>query len=763
MISNRDRPKLNTEGRLQQPRRVSLPEGAFELPKLPAMSGDMGKLERKVILSVCSRPELLPLARSVTFKVVSDLEEPFRVPSADLIVVDRRSLRYNSVASLFIRFALELALWQKTIRKDASLGFFVGIGILAGRAARLYWKTLIEGEREVCRQHVPKEFSGFLEMIETWDWQGLVEQKPEGSLDNWVKPLLRLQDMDNVCDDVFSEQVLGEAQRLIRQGICVAAPLDYLLTTGGDDRLKLNSESGLNGYGCSPKPRPWAITFASTTASSISDYAFREAEKLRQRLIEAACQGIFDSRYSSELERIRSEIVTVLDLKHLHGLELILTTSGTDAEFLALFFALCHCEEPVANILVGPEETGSGVSLAASGRHFATDTPLGKPVLRGEAVEGIPTDRVRLLEVPIRNYEGTFLPAETVDSRVRTLVNKSITDGCRVLLHLVDSSKTGIVAPSIERITQLKDRYGSSLDVVVDACQLRTGKKKLQRYLELGFMVMITGSKFYTGPPFSGALIVPSQIADRVDLSRTMPSSFGDYFTCHEFPSSWSSLASHLSRKKNIGLLLRWQAALWEMKAFRAVSDKHKYLILVLFGESMREVISSNPDLNLISVPSTGRWKLPDGHEWDWLPTIFTFTMLSPASHGQRRPLFMHEVKKIYHYLNMDISSLIPPEASEEERQLAGKRCHIGQPVKVSCMGENWIGALRVSAGARLVSGVCFDPQLGRHFAQRSSREIGDACGALDKISLIIKYMNYIEQFDGLPQPRNDAEPAYIV
>jgi len=65
---------------------------------------------------------------------------------------------------------------------------------------------------------------------------------------------------------------------------------------------------------------------------------------------------------------------------------------------------------------------------------------------------------------------------------------------------------------------------------------------------------------------------------------------------------------------------------------------------------------------------------------------------------------------------------------------------------------------LRVSAGARLISGIRFDPELGRHFAERLSREIGDVCTVLDKISLIIKHMNYIQKFDKIPLKNDDDE-----
>jgi hypothetical protein len=304
------------------------------------------------------------------------------------------------------------------------------------------------------------------------------------------------------------------------------------------------------------------------------------------------------------------------------------------------------------------------------------------------------------------------------------------------------------------------------MDVLVDACQMRTGRKRLKQYLEAGFMIAVTGSKFFTGPAFSGALILPPDVAHRLKNEQSLPSGFTDYFSSYDLPKRMHISKAPVEQYRNIGLLLRWEAALWEIEAFQDVSDKHKYLIFAVFGESIREFISSNPDLELISSPGLERWKLPDGEEWDWLPTIFTFTMSRPGPRGIRIPIYLDEAKKIYQWLNMDISGSLPEQASEAEIRLAKKRCHIGQPVKMALMDNQWVGALRISAGARLVSGICFDPQLGRHFAERLSKEIGDACSALDKISIIIKHFDYIESRSKCSVPDddyNDEKCPYLI
>ncbi len=72
-------------------------------------------------------------------------------------------------------------------------------------------------------------------------------------------------------------------------------PAEYLMGKGGDGRLMLDPETGLNAYGCSPRPRPWAVTFASSTASSISERGYAAAETVRRRMLRDAIEGGIES------------------------------------------------------------------------------------------------------------------------------------------------------------------------------------------------------------------------------------------------------------------------------------------------------------------------------------------------------------------------------------------------------------------------------------------------------------------------------------
>src|SRR5260370_36594900 len=62
-------------------------------------------------------------------------------------------------------------------------------------------------------------------------------------------------------------------------------PLYRLLSGGGDPRLTVDPASGVNAYGCRPFPCPDTLSFASSTATSISQPAYDPAAEARQRLI----------------------------------------------------------------------------------------------------------------------------------------------------------------------------------------------------------------------------------------------------------------------------------------------------------------------------------------------------------------------------------------------------------------------------------------------------------------------------------------------
>ncbi|MEG8007453.1 hypothetical protein U2444_14740, partial [Listeria monocytogenes] len=89
--------------------------------------------------------------------------------------------------------------------------------------------------------------------------------------------------------------------------------------------------------------------------------------------------------------------------------------------------------------------------------------------------------------------------------------------------------------------------------VVVDACQMRVPPERLRACLEAGWMVLLTGSKFFGGPAFAGALLVPAGIAARAPGLAPLPSGLARYFTRPEWPRAWAHVAAHLPERANLG------------------------------------------------------------------------------------------------------------------------------------------------------------------------------------------------------------------
>ncbi len=322
-----------------------------------------------------------------------------------------------------------------------------------------------------------------------------------------------------------------------------------------------------------------------------------------------------------------------------------------------------------------------------------------------------------------------------------------------MLFHAMDQSKTGLLAPSPACLERLLFERGD-VDVVIDACQARLTAASVRRYFEQGYMVLVTGSKFFTGPPFAGALLLPPRVAARLDGDARVPVGLGDYFGRFDWPEGARASAG-LPDDGNVGLRLRWEAALAEMRAFAAVPAGAAKDILGRFGSLMQGAILANPDLVLHDVRPLVRPADPEG--WDSLRTIFAFSIRAPRAAaqagGSAELLGVEDAARLYGWLNSDLAPHLGSSASGAERALAARLFHVGQPVALACEGSR-SGALRVSAGARLVSGEPSHAHLSTE--ARIDGELTDALGALAKISLVLRHYDAIRAID--PRPRFRAE-----
>src|SRR6185312_12919875 len=314
----------------------------------------------------------------------------------------------------------------------------------------------------------------------------------------------------------------------------LSASLEWLLASGGDTRLSLDPATKLNGYGCRPFPRPEAFTFASSTATSISDRAYAGVAGTRQVLLREAQLIGLDRAVDAQMERQRIELKQILDLDE-NDCEIVFSPSGTDSQMHALFLARALLGAPLVSLIAASDETGSGATFATRGRHFNGVTAQGAPVIKGEPIAGL-ADGVTGARVPLRDGFGRLRPVEEIDADIAHTIAREIGAGKRVVLWAMDSSKFGLRSPSEDCLRWIADSADDKIMIVIDACQARLGRGRVRWYLERGFPVLLTGSKFFTGAPFSGALLVPRDLVERCAAIAEVPDGLGAYTGRYDWP-----------------------------------------------------------------------------------------------------------------------------------------------------------------------------------------------------------------------------------
>ncbi len=460
-------------------------------------------------------------------------------------------------------------------------------------------------------------------------------------------------------------------------------PLDRLLAAGGDSRLTVSAATGLNEYGCQPTPCTDRLSFSSSTATSISERAYERAQAAREDLMRSAIDIGIEAAFDERVEEMRNELRTHFGLPPALA-DVVFSPSGTDSQLQALFLARKLLGPELVTVVVAADQTGSGTVNTARGCHFSAATANGGQVRKGEPIAGL-AQAVTSVALPLFDEAGEARCHAASDLKVFEAVECAVNAGSKVLLQAMDSSKFGWRAPSDACLDAITARWPRDVQIVVDACQMRLGRARLRRYLDRGFMVIITGSKFFTGPPFSGAVLVPGSFARRLDEASAVPSGFLEYSSCSDWPQNWSSLRSCFPVRTNFGQWLRWEAAIEEIGAYYRVPDSFRKLALTTFGEALERRIAASGSLALL--PWQDRPKDAADEEMAQR-TIYSFTI----RHGGRI-LPLSECRKLYRTL----------AGLAGELGVGAQACLIGQPVALGC-DPSPPAALRISASARLVS-----------------------------------------------------------
>jgi hypothetical protein len=502
-------------------------------------------------------------------------------------------------------------------------------------------------------------------------------------------------------------------------------PLDRLLGSGGDPRISIDPISGLNEYGCRLAPCPDVPSFASSTATSISGRAYARASRAREQLMQSAIADGIEAAFDARVEAMRGQLRACLGLSP-DLADVVFSPSGTDAQLQALLLTRALLGSALTTIVVAADQTGSGTEHTARGHHFNVVTANGMRVRKGEPVAGVARS-VESIALDLLDERGEFHTETETDSRVLGAIEASIANGNHVLLQIMDSSKLGWRAPSDRCLDEIAARWQGQVQIVVDACQMRLGRPRLRKYLDRGYLVIVTGSKFFTGPAFSGALLVPASLSTRIDGITAIAPGFPDYFSRSDWPRHWQNLRSRFPVRENFGQWLRWEAALEEIRAYHRVPDAFRHAALAAFGEGVQRIVASTPSLGLLPrQQELGNFGLDD--EELAHPTIFPLLIRQGG-----RALSPPHCRKIYRALAREA-------ASAADQEIAAKPCLVGQPVVLGRGGADPVAVLRICASARLVTEAWSSDE---KTAQRNlQRQLADVSAIVSRIMWLAAHID---------------------
>jgi selenocysteine lyase/cysteine desulfurase len=508
----------------------------------------------------------------------------------------------------------------------------------------------------------------------------------------------------------------------------VARPLDELLASGGDGRLALNARDGRNVYGCTPFPRPVMLDFGSSTASSISEQAYGRAQAAQAELwvgtVLNGAQNAFDDQVEAARHALRMHLGA-------SNAEIVFSPSGTDAQLQTLVLVKAVLGTPLVTIIVGADQTGSGTVHTAQGHHFSDRTSRGAGVDKGAPIAGL-SEQVRTFGIPFCDEAGHLRSDKEMDAAVYGAVATAAGRGERVMLQVMDASKLGWRGPSAACLDAITSAWPDQVCIVVDACQMRVGRPQLSDYLGRGYFVLVTGSKFFTGPAFSGALLVPQAQVEAIDQVATAPEGLHNYTSRYDWPRRWHRLRETLPCEPNYGQWLRWEATLEEMNGYFAIPMAFRDDLLEGFAARVPQLIDASPNLQLLTEHCGS--PVPEFSDEMRHRTIFSF-----VPHESEQALSLERCTSLYRAMGRDISGLLPKDAPDSVRRIAARICHIGQPV---ALRHRPGAALRICASARMVRNCWARAATPPEALVRVLADVG---AVLEKIDWLIANPQYCE------------------
>lgn len=434
--------------------------------------------------------------------------------------------------------------------------------------------------------------------------------------------------------------------------------LTRIIENNSDPRCALDPITKLTKYHTSYELNLGLLQFSSSTANSVSEFSFMRLESDFPKL---------DSNLST---KIRIELKNILHLEK--DVRVILTRSGTDAELILL--GLLNTQgtiKRVTNIISSISEIGSGIKHAAQAGNFhdAFNESLIGSIKKISGFENI---LFKLIEIPLRNQLGIPLDESIVDEMVLKQILLDIKLGNHVILHITECSKTGLSGPSIPLALSLIKKYPTQITVVVDSCQLRTSFKQLKFYLDMGFIVILTGSKFFGAPPFCGAILLPNS----VQIQQNLPLGLSNFSSKDDWPRSLKSITKSLNSVSDFGLYARWKVALGNMHEFSRIKEDDIYELTTRFLNYLHLLNFQYLKIWVESQHKKNSW----GNRGPLADTIANIELILPQHFTA--DIVYKEVKNLHYLLTVDCTYFNFSEDTLNKN--LSEKYLFGQPVKLS-------------------------------------------------------------------------------
>ena len=463
-------------------------------------------------------------------------------------------------------------------------------------------------------------------------------------------------------------------------------PTFLLLSQGGDDRSTIDPITLKNKYHSKTLPF-YDYQRSSCTSSSISLETYLHIEQQHFDLMAANALGEIDTKtlFHNQNDEILSYFVTPAIREKV---SILSTPSGTDVEFLCTWLAVLRGAEiygkdkiNISIFVNGDLEVGSGTKLATGLKHFSERAPQGHRL-----VKDIPVSNFDNLEINVKSFftrddKSNVYNSPESENKIYDMLKDEVAKNKIVVFHYVHASKTGVCIPSYNMAKKIKEDFGDKVIMVVDAAQMRLRTDSVEQYLEMGMNIIVTGSKFIGGAPFSGALLVNENDSKSfVDTEMNLPIEFDQYFDQFGI----SQLVKREKNKiewSNWGLFMRWEVALHEMKQFDRIPLEFANRFIYEWGQRVEKIIESEKiKVNILKESAL----LPsDESSLSHANSIVPFEIVTTPE------LTLAQLKSIHAKMTV-------------KRTRDDIICEIGQPVQIST-GDNKRYALRVALGAKNV------------------------------------------------------------